>query len=74
MSIFSKNNRYVEMCKQQYEEMFDFYLSLGYTEKQAKRLSSSCFGADIEVSEKSGIYRADWSFYRRMRRNDDKTL
>lgn len=73
MSIFSKNNRYVEMCKQQYEEMFDFYLSLGYTEKQAKRLSSSCFGADIEVSEKSGIYRADWSFYRRMRRNDDKT-
>lgn len=62
------NTEYViEMCKQQYEEMFDFYLSLGYSEKQAEKLCSSCFGAEIVVPESGVYYRADWSFYRKRR-------
>lgn len=63
----AKSEYIIEMCKQQYEEMYDFYLSLGYSEKQTKKLCSSCFGAEIVVTEAGTVYRADWSFYRKRR-------
>ena len=64
--LFGKSEYIIEMCKEQYDEMYEFYISLGYSEKQAKKLSSSCFKAEIVVTENSP-YRNDWCFYRKRR-------
>lgn len=68
MSLFGKSSYIIEMCKEQYDEMYDFYVKLGYSEKQAKKLCSSCFGAEI-VATDSEYYRYDWCFYRKRRQS-----
>ena len=37
--LFGKSEYIIEMCKEQYDEMYEFYISLGYSEKQAKSLA-----------------------------------
>ncbi len=64
MSKKEKSEYYIEMNQKQYDEMYRFYLKLGYSEKQAKKLSDCCFGADIVVNEKA-YYKNDWCFWRK---------
>ncbi len=64
--LFGKSKSIIKMNKEQYEEMYHFYLKLGYSEKQAKKLSSACFGAEI-IPDENMKYKDDWCFFR-MRR------
>lgn len=58
-----KTKRYYEMSKQQFEELQQFYRTLGYTEEQVKKLSEKCFGAAVKVSARES-YHDHWTFYR----------
>lgn len=60
-----------EMCQRQFDEMRQFYLDIGYSEKQADKLCSSCFGTDIVVGEHSA-YQNDWTFGRRFKPRPEK--
>jgi len=60
--IFSKIKLYYEMSEQQFNEMKEFYTKLGFNEEQVKKLTKSCFGAEIRTS-KNAPYSYDWSFY-----------
>ena len=61
-----KSRYYYKMCKKQFEEMKEFYLGIGYSEKQADKLCSSCFGADIVVDDDI-VYSKNWVFRRTMK-------
>ena len=54
----------IRMSKAQFEELKRFYEKLGYSSDQVKKLTKSCFGAEIIV-DKSAVYEEDWEFYRR---------
>ena len=58
-----RREEYIEISKEQYDDMYAFYQKLGFTEKQCKKLCSSCFGAEIRVKH-SAAYREDWTFWR----------
>ena len=59
---------YFEIAEHQLQEIEDFYLSLGYTQSQAKVLSRSAF--DSPVSGTAGLqYCKDWNFYSYCRGN-----
>lgn len=70
MSKKEKYRYYISMNKEQYDEMYNFYIKLGYSEKQAKKLSSSCFGAEIKVNE-DAFYKSDWTFWRTLDAPDE---
>ncbi len=57
------SRQYYRMNPQQYEEMEEFYRSLGYNERQTKKLCSECFGAKIKIDPKKS-YSDDWEFLR----------
>ena len=63
-----KSKQYYEMSKQQFEELQQFYRTLGYTEEQVKKLSQKCFGANVKVSVKES-YHEGWTFYRNAERD-----
>ena len=58
-----RREEYIEISKEQYDDMYALYQKLGFTEKQCKKLCSSCFGAEIRVKH-SAAYREDWTFWR----------
>ncbi len=64
-----KSKQYYAMSKEQFEEMKCFYETLGYSEKQVKALTKSCFGAEIKVAAQES-YHEDWTFYRRREREN----
>lgn len=55
------------MNKEQFEEMNHFYRKLGYTDKQVKKLCSSCFNTEIIVDD-DRPYNDDWTFHRSSKR------
>ena len=59
---------YISICKEQFEDLKKFYEKLGYSSEQVKKLTASCFGAEIVV-EGSARYSEDWEFYRRVKRS-----
>ena len=59
------------MCQKQFDEMRQFYLDIGYSEKQADKLCGSCFGADIVVGEYAA-YSNDWTFRRKFKPRPEK--
>ncbi len=61
-----RSKSYYEMSQEQFDDMKAFYEKLGYSEKQVKKLCSTCFGAEIKVA-KNCAYAQDWSFYRSFR-------
>lgn len=66
MGLFEGKSKYVyKMNQKQFDEMVDFYKKLGYSDKQCKKLSESCFGAKIVV-DKSMPDSTDWEFYRKV--------
>lgn len=52
---------YYYVNAKQYREIFDFYLSLGYSDEDAKRLADNCFGHEISVSDDLP-YQDHWEF------------
>ena len=55
-------SKHFEIAKHQLQEIENFYLSLGYTQSQAKALSRSAF--DSAVSGADGLqYCKNWDFY-----------
>ena len=54
--------QYIYMDPKQYDEIGEFYRSLGLTEKQAKRLQKNVFNYGVKVDENTP-YRENWSFY-----------
>lgn len=62
-----KSKQYYEMSKEQFEEIRQFYITLGYTGQQADKLSKNCFGAEVKVSAREG-YHEGWTFYRNIER------
>lgn len=68
-----KSKQYYEMSKQQFEELQQFYRTLGYTEEQVKKLSQKCFGANVKVSVKES-YHEGWTFYRNAERDCNPML
>ena len=60
---FKKRKEYYLISKKQYNEMKDFYIKLGYTDKQSKKLAEKCFGAEIKI-DKNVPYIYNWTFRR----------
>ena len=54
----------------QFDEMKEFYLKLGFSEKQTSKLCGECFGADI-VPDENTPYSENWNFYRIRRREPE---
>ena len=57
----SRAKEYYLVSESQREQMKSFYLGLGYSEEQTKKLCESCFGAEIRTGEAP---QTSWSFRR----------
>ncbi len=60
-----KYTSYYVMSKEQYQEMEHFYIRLGYSDKQVKKLCSNCFGAPVRIDDNIA-YETDWRFSRQI--------
>ncbi len=60
----SNPKEYYQMSEKQFKEMKKFYKKLGFDDSQVKKLTKSCFGAEIKTDPHTS-YSEDWSFYRR---------
>ncbi len=62
-----KRKEYIEMCQEQFDDMYHFYQKLGYTDQQCDKFTSSCFGADIRIRN-DVPYNHNWD----LRRKEDR--
>lgn len=60
----AKQAQHYTMNEQQFEEMKKFYQTLGYDERQVKKLCENCFGAKVKIDKHTG-YSENWTFYRK---------